>query len=183
MATIAVDFDGVIHRYSRGWADGTIYDEPMPGAISGLRALMRTYSVYIHTSRSPLPVAEWLNEYGISALPDSEGKIHEYWTYRGHVLVTQRKLPSIAYIDDRGIRFETWEQTLTDLSALHGLQREGGRQHGRAREAMITPPQIGHSASSQVTGVHAFPQVRGVGRDPLITNSETAGEAFDWRRS
>ncbi|WP_214327860.1 hypothetical protein [Nonomuraea sediminis] len=137
MATVAVDFDGVIHAYSRGWADGTIYDEPVPGAIAGLRTLMRSYSVYIHTSRSPLPVSEWLSEYGISALPETEGQIHEFWNYRGHVLVTQRKLPAIIYIDDRGLRFETWEQTLADLPVLapgHSLvQEQGGHRDYSAR--------------------------------------------------
>src|SRR5690606_4961543 len=62
--TIGVDFDGVIHRYSKGWFDGTIYDEPIPGAISGLRLLMQHNAVFIHTARSARQVAEWLAEHG-----------------------------------------------------------------------------------------------------------------------
>ena len=37
---IAVDFDGVIHRYSKGWHDGTIYDEPVEGAREALEGLV-----------------------------------------------------------------------------------------------------------------------------------------------
>ena len=29
--TIVFDFDGVIHRYSKGWQDGNIYDKPTKG--------------------------------------------------------------------------------------------------------------------------------------------------------
>lgn len=116
MSTIAVDFDGVIHAYSRGWADGTIYDEPVPGALDGLRTLMRTYSVYIHTSRTPQPVANWLNARGISTVVEAEGRVYEFWTHRGHVLVSNRKIPAVAYVDDRGIRFHSWDQTLAALA-------------------------------------------------------------------
>ena len=118
MSTVAVDFDGVIHAYSRGWADGTIYDEPVPGALDGLRTLMRTYSVYIHTSRQPLPVAQWLNKRGLAAIAETPDHLHEYWAHRGHLLVTQRKLPAIAYIDDRAVRFESWGQALTAVATI-----------------------------------------------------------------
>lgn len=30
--TISIDFDGVIHQYSKGWQNGEIYDPPIRGA-------------------------------------------------------------------------------------------------------------------------------------------------------
>ncbi|OPG13683.1 hypothetical protein [Microbispora sp. GKU 823] len=116
--TIAVDFDGVIHAYSRGWADGTIYDEPMPGALDGLRALMAEYAVFIHTSRSSGQVASWLAAYGFEACV--EGPVHapmEFWNEQGRLLVTNRKLPAVSYVDDRALRFTSWEQVLPELLA------------------------------------------------------------------
>ncbi|MEV0379767.1 hypothetical protein [Nonomuraea sp. NPDC050643] len=116
---IGVDFDGVIHAYSRGWYDGTAYDEPMPGAIAGLRALMEKHPVFIHTSRSPRQTAEWLAEHDFEAC--IEGTIHapmKFWNERGRLLVTNRKLPATAYLDDRAVRFTTWTAALDEL--LHG---------------------------------------------------------------
>lgn len=116
--TIAVDFDGVIHRYSKGWQDGTIYDPPMPGAIGSLKVLMETYAVFIHTTRNATDVAGWLSEYGFTTVVDVDGPKHpkrEFWNEQGALLVTDRKLPAVAYIDDRGIRFRTWLQALYDL--------------------------------------------------------------------
>lgn len=115
--TIAVDFDGVIHAYSKGWQDGTIYDKPMPGAQDALHELMRRDAVFIHTSRDPQSVALWItNRLGITTTWEMKGaRPCEFWNDRARLLVTNRKLPATVYIDDRGLRFESWEQTLAAL--------------------------------------------------------------------
>jgi len=118
MATVAVDFDGVIHTYDRGWQDGSIYGEFMPGAVEGLTRLMQRYAVFIHTSRKPRQVARWIERnsgYGIECTTRVPRK--GFWTERGYLLVTNRKLPAVAYIDDRGIRFHNWAQALATLES------------------------------------------------------------------
>jgi hypothetical protein len=116
MPTLGVDFDGVIHRYRRGWFDGTIYDEPMPGAFDALRLLMRHYAVFVHTARSARQVGGWLAEHGFETC--IEGQIHapmKFWTERDRLLVTNRKLPAKAYLDDRAVKFTSWGLALAEL--------------------------------------------------------------------
>lgn len=65
--TIAVDFDGVIHKYSKAYHDGSIYDGPVEGARDALRLLKKKgYKVVIFTAR---PNAEeidgWLKTHSI----------------------------------------------------------------------------------------------------------------------
>ncbi|MEV3986620.1 hypothetical protein [Nonomuraea sp. NPDC049758] len=112
--TVAVDFDRVVHRYSRGWADGTIYDPPMDGALDGLRTLMEHYSVFIHTSRTPADVADWLAAHELLVATDPSDDLR-FWVERGVLLVTNRKLPASVYLDDRAVRFTSWPQALHDL--------------------------------------------------------------------
>lgn len=52
MPIVCVDFDGVIHGYSRGWQDGSIYDPPVPGCGAALLRLTCHYTVAIFSSRS-----------------------------------------------------------------------------------------------------------------------------------
>jgi hypothetical protein len=144
--TIAVDFDGVIHAYTKGWHDGTIYDPPLPGALVGLRLLMEQDSVFIFTTREAEQVMPWLEEQGFDVTADDRcgtclgagggqeldaddrpaGPAWEcdackgsglltFWNQRGQLLVTNRKLAATAYLDDRAVRFENWDQALTDL--------------------------------------------------------------------
>lgn len=119
--TIAVDFDGVIHAYSKGWHDGTIYDPPLPGALDGLRALMEQHAVFIFTTRDCTQVTEWLMGHGFDAVANtSPGGTQTYprvfWDERGRLLVSNRKLAATAYLDDRAVRFENWAQALSDLT-------------------------------------------------------------------
>jgi hypothetical protein len=115
--TVAVDFDGVIHAYSKGWQDGSIYDEPVPGAFTSLRVLMSEYAVFVHTTRDPIQVGRWLHERGDFDVSLDTG--HEvFWNEKGTLLITNRKLPAVAYIDDRAIRFESWGQALGDLERV-----------------------------------------------------------------
>ena len=103
--TIAIDFDGVVHKYSKGWQDGEIYDEPVEGALRGLLELcMKGYKIVIFTTREDTTsIKEWIHRKYDFYFPNQE--IFEFE-------VTNKKPPAIAYIDDRGIRFTNWKDML-----------------------------------------------------------------------
>ena len=127
--TIAIDFDGVIHKYSEGWKDGSIYDKPVKGVHESLMKLMNDYWVYIFTTRDVQEVVNWMNqkfwgegsEMGFSTVAMPEG-IRFWQGGRGrNVAVSNRKLPAEFYIDDRGIRFNgNWEETLKEIKEIRG---------------------------------------------------------------
>lgn len=118
VSTVAVDFDGVIHTYGRGWQDGTIYDEPVPGAFDAIESLMGRYAVAIFTTRDVHQVAEWLFAHGFDNV--ATGWTPPFWNEKGVILVTNLKPAAVAYIDDRGIRFADWGQALADLERHEG---------------------------------------------------------------
>lgn len=111
--TVAVDFDGPIHQYSKGWQDGSIYDPPTPGAFDGLRRLMEQYAVFVFTSRDPGQVIPWLVSHGFDCVADDP--YLRFWNERGTLLVTRRKLPARAYLDDRAVLFTSWDAALQEL--------------------------------------------------------------------
>lgn len=112
--TICVDFDGVIHSYEHGWGDGSIYGDPIDGALEGLQTLLGHYAVVIFTSRDVDQVKKWMWERMQLSCATDHFKV-QFWNEYGVILVTNRKLPALAYIDDRGIRFVNWFQTIADV--------------------------------------------------------------------
>lgn len=116
--TIAVDFDGVIHRYSRGSSGRPIYDPPVEGAREALARIHVRYKVVIFTTRvnPQMPGAEsqmnnvlaWLDRHGF--------RTGEHFDEITHV-----KPPALAYIDDRAIQFTDWDPTLNELGQLYHL--------------------------------------------------------------
>lgn len=100
MPTLAIDFDGVIHGYSEGWQDGTIYDNPMDGAAEAMAKLQeRGYQLIIYTTRAEsqtdkAAIYQWLKQHRFKNVDDIE--------------ITDRKPLAIAYIDDRAVRFTNW---------------------------------------------------------------------------
>ena len=110
---IAIDFDGVVHKNSLGFYDGTVYDEPVEGSLEAIRKLVDLgYEVVIFTCKAKpdRPLVEgktgveliwaWLDKYGFKNL------IKE---------VTAEKPRAIAYIDDKGITFTNWKDILEEF--------------------------------------------------------------------
>lgn len=124
--TIAVDFDGVIHAYSKGWGDGTIYDEVIKDAFWALDVLMSKEPVFIFTSRKPRSVARWIEQTSAYTIECTTmfprtwyGKRKPFWNGRGHLLVTNWKLPARVYVDDRAFLFEgEWDRAVQDILLL-----------------------------------------------------------------
>jgi len=112
MKTIAIDFDGVVHKYSKGFADGTAYDEPVEGALEAINILMRWgFAVYIFSTRNEQQIQDWFARHNLG-LPTQIIRDEIFWETSEILGISKRKLPAIAYIDDRGIRFTNWKDIL-----------------------------------------------------------------------
>lgn len=105
---VLVDFDGVIHRYSKGWQDGSIYDPPIEGAFEALEALMDAgYEIVIFSTRDATQIRLWLDDLK--------------WPTISHpqVVITKEKLPAVAQIDDRAIHFTDWASATAELEGRY----------------------------------------------------------------
>lgn len=110
--SIALDFDGVIHRYSKGWHTKDIYDPPNEGAYDALWELSHRFGVFIFTARPAADVIAWCQQQFPEMVFEEIGPDVRYWDRKNVIGVTNRKLPAVAYVDDRGIRFTNFRDIL-----------------------------------------------------------------------
>lgn len=121
---VCVDFDGVLFPSSQ-W---TNYDEaigpPIAGSEQLLRRLADKYNVWIFTTRASGYWGEEKSRLGALGV--------ERWLERNGLLryvkgITADKIPAVAYIDDRAIRFgTTWRvRSVSDYLAEVDRLAEG----------------------------------------------------------
>ncbi len=112
--TLAIDFDGVIHKYSKGFHDGTIYDPPQEGVQEALEILSKKYILACYTARVNIgaggkeEIRLWLKKYDLL----------KYFSE-----ITGMKIPAIAYIDDNAIQHTDWSSTLFSLKKFGFLDK------------------------------------------------------------
>ena len=106
---IAIDFDGVIHTFDKGFHDGTCYGDPIEGSLEAIKELSKKFNIIIFTAKAkpsrPLVqgktgtelVIEWLTKHNVMQYVSE---------------VTSEKPRSQIYIDDKGYRFENWKDTM-----------------------------------------------------------------------
>lgn len=113
---IGIDFDGVIHKCSKGYYDGTVYDDPIDGSLESLKTIKEMgFNIIIYSckSRSDRPsvngkngtemIWEWLEKHNVKHMVTD---------------VVSEKPRAICFIDDKGYRFENWKDTMKFLESI-----------------------------------------------------------------
>lgn len=112
---IAIDFDGVIHKNSKGFFDGTVYDTPIEGSLDAIKKISTKFDIVVFTAKAskdrPLidgktgkeHVVEWLKENG-------------FYQYIKDVVIEKPR--AVLYIDDKGYKFNNWIETISFLDTI-----------------------------------------------------------------
>jgi hypothetical protein len=113
---IGIDFDGVIHANSKGFYDGSVYDDPIPGARAALEALSKKFVIVVYSAKARQDrmlidgktgielIWDWLKKHNMSSFVKE---------------VTAEKPRAVFYIDDKAIRFNgSWNDTFLEIDKL-----------------------------------------------------------------
>ena len=99
---ILIDLDGVLNEYGKEKYDENHIPEIKEGAVEFLEKLSNIAELYLFTSRNVMLSTKWLISNGID----------KYFKD-----VTNIKIPSFLYIDDRTICFKgNFEETYSDVA-------------------------------------------------------------------
>lgn len=108
--SVAVDFDGVIHPYTKGWIGVTPDPEPPdPHVPIVLATLARRFKVIVFSARASFPegkagIEEWLKANRLDRFVSD---------------VTATKPAAVAFLDDRAVPFTgDWSAALAGIEKL-----------------------------------------------------------------
>lgn len=99
MATLAIDFDGVIHN-DKEPVEGKTLGLPIEGAKEALRKLKNEdgHKIIIFSVKPPNVIEDWMRHFDIP-----------------YDRITTLKPEADLYIDDKALRFFTWSLTLASI--------------------------------------------------------------------
>lgn len=132
--TICVDFDGVIADYSQGFQGQDTFGDPLAGAVEALNQLKENgWKVIIFTTRKATPAfKQYLKDHGITYDEINENSEQPKGANPGKPIAD-------CYLDDRALRFTSWEQALEELN---GMNKSCGTVRLTRRARKVTIPGV-----------------------------------------
>ena len=113
LSNLAIDFDGVVHTFDKGWHDGTCYGEPIEGSLEAIKSLSEHWNIIIFSAkvRPDRPLVNGMSGY---ELVDKWLEKHGVRNYVSEI--THEKPRAKFYIDDKAIEFKNnWDEILERL--------------------------------------------------------------------
>ena len=113
LANLAIDFDGVVHTFDKGWHDGTCYGAPIDGALAAIKSLADDWNIIIFSAKVR-PDRPFVNGKTGYELVDDWLEFHGVRDYVSEI--THEKPRAKFYIDDKAIEFtNNWSEILERL--------------------------------------------------------------------
>lgn len=115
LINIAIDFDGVLHKNSNGFYDGTIYDDPVEGSYEALKEISKNYTIIVFSAKARSDrglvngktgielIWQWLEKHNMKKFVSK---------------VTSEKPRAVCYIDDKAIKFNNWKNAILEIKSL-----------------------------------------------------------------
>lgn len=114
--TICIDFDGVLHDYSKGYQGKDVFGEMVKGADSATKILKKKgWTIIVYTTRPDTEaLRSWLSDHGIAFDYINENPDQPEDSKDGG-----SKLIADIYLDDRAICFRgEWDWIMNDIASF-----------------------------------------------------------------